>query len=255
MTEFFTNVNLTFFDWIILIWLIVIFPIDGFIASKWMKPSVINHQTNDKKNPRLFTHIYSITTLWLPAIAALYAWNYSGRDWADMGLQFNWSLTMSIVIAICVLTCCAHFFQLYLLVTNENKRFEYNSAVDAAGDAMYFMPRTKTELGSFSLLGTTAGITEEILFRGFLIWALDQFLPLYAAAFMAWGLFVILHLYQGWNQIPIIAFAGGVITIMYIACGSILPLMVFHILIDIVSGFVFWIGTQKTSSPNQAPTV
>ena len=54
-----------------------------------------------------------------------------------------------------------------------------------------------SERSSFAALCITAGICEELLFRGFLLWYLTELMPLPLAVIGTVALFVGVHVYQG----------------------------------------------------------
>ena len=67
----------------------------------------------------------------------------------------------------------------------------------ALGTAEPILPHTTAERPEFLALSVTAGIREEILYRGFLIWYLASWLPLWAAATGSAAVFGWAHAYLG----------------------------------------------------------
>ena len=65
------------------------------------------------------------------------------------------------------------------------------------------------ELARFYGLSITAGIVEEVLWRGFLIWYLSQFMPVWGAALISTIGFGLAHAYQGLRQVPQITIVGA----------------------------------------------
>ncbi|MEH7379023.1 CPBP family intramembrane glutamic endopeptidase [Bacillus sp. JJ1533] len=101
------------------------------------------------------------------------------------------------------------------------------------------LPVTDKEKKIWNYVSLTAGITEEIIYRGFLIFALGYFFP-----GLSIGLVIILsslmfgmaHTYQGFlTGVIRTTIFGLLFSILYIGIGSILPLIVFHFLIDYVA--------------------
>ncbi|MCM3600978.1 CPBP family intramembrane metalloprotease [Robertmurraya korlensis] len=83
----------------------------------------------------------------------------------------------------------------------------------------------------------TAGITEEIIYRGFLIFALTQLFP----SFSVWMVFILssllfglAHTYQGFLNVIKTSLFGLFFAILYMGLDSIVPLMILHFLIDYV---------------------
>ena len=49
------------------------------------------------------------------------------------------------------------------------------------GDLAHFLPQTTTDFRRYVAVSITAGIVEEIIYRGFVLWYLSLFMPLWGA--------------------------------------------------------------------------
>ena len=98
------------------------------------------------------------------------------------------------------------------------------------------LPRTVDERTAFALLAVTAGVCEELIFRGFGIayvrwlWPGATHFWLIAITSAAFGL---AHLYQGVRGVLLTGLVGAVLASLVLATGSLLPAMVIHALIDL----------------------
>jgi len=98
------------------------------------------------------------------------------------------------------------------------------------------LPRTVDERTTFALLAVTAGVCEELIFRGFGIayvrwlWPGATHFWLIAITSAAFGL---AHLYQGVRGVLLTGLVGAVLASLVLATGSLLPAMVIHALIDL----------------------
>jgi membrane protease YdiL (CAAX protease family) len=112
----------------------------------------------------------------------------------------------------------------------------------AGGDRLLRMlPRTRAERRSFAALALTAGITEEVIWRGFglgLLFALLPRAPVAVPIALAALAFGWAHLYQGWTGILATALLGGLFAWLYWATGSLLPPMLLHVLVDLRAALV-----------------
>ena len=100
------------------------------------------------------------------------------------------------------------------------------------------LPITKKEKKTWSLLSLTAGITEEILYRGFLIYAISSLLPdlsIWIVAILSSVLFGLAHTYQGAPGVIKTSFVGFLFALLYLSTGSIIPVIILHFLIDYVA--------------------
>jgi CAAX protease family protein len=107
------------------------------------------------------------------------------------------------------------------------------------------LPRTAAELRWFELVSITAGVCEELLYRGFLIWYLSHWMSIVPAAFLAAAIFGIAHLYQGIGGILRTGALGGFLASIYLLTRSLYLPMVLHFLADVYSGHVMYEAYQR----------
>ncbi|GII29026.1 CPBP family intramembrane glutamic endopeptidase [Planotetraspora mira] len=99
----------------------------------------------------------------------------------------------------------------------------------------HLLPRTAVERWYAAGLSVTAGITEEIVYRGLLIAVGTGALGLSreTAASAALVVFVAGHLYQGWRGMLMVTLIGFGLTMLYLRTGSLLLPILLHALIDL----------------------
>lgn len=98
------------------------------------------------------------------------------------------------------------------------------------------LPSTPSELKLFSAVALTAGICEEILFRGFFLWYLEAYLGLVVAILVSSIVFGAAHAYQGWrNGLRIVPLAL-ILALLYVGTGSLWVPMLLHGLVDFTQG-------------------
>jgi len=87
----------------------------------------------------------------------------------------------------------------------------------------------------------TAGVTEEIIFRGFLFYLLIAVFPAISTVMIivaASAVFGLCHMYQGINGIIMTAAIGALLGYLFIATGSLIPVILLHFIIDLANVFV-----------------
>ena len=104
------------------------------------------------------------------------------------------------------------------------------------GQLILMMPHNGSELMRFNMLSITAGVVEETLWRGFLIWYLAQFVPLWAAAVISAVGFGIAHGYQGLANVPKVMLVGAIFSGLYVLSGSLWLPMILHAVVDLLQG-------------------
>ena len=114
------------------------------------------------------------------------------------------------------------------------------------------IPHTPGEYRLFVPLSVTAGICEEFLFRGYLVWVLAFWIGVVPAAIVSMAVFGLAHGYQG-GKFGFRAFGVGVLLgVMALVTRSVLPGMLLHAAIDLGSG---WITYTAMSRGGESPRV
>src|SRR5262245_22558987 len=100
------------------------------------------------------------------------------------------------------------------------------------------LPHTRKEMIYFVLLSMTAGICEEILFRGYLLWYLSCLVPVVAACLAGALLFGMAHAYQGSGGVLRTGLVGAGLVALYLISGSLWLPMLLHAFVDVNSGLL-----------------
>jgi uncharacterized protein len=175
--------------------------------------------------PRRAAYYSSIASLWVLALLTFSASRLSGLGAADLGLTS----------------------------TSAGSFLAWAAALTAAGVAVLFafrfagfregpmvrelMPQDGADRLLFVGLSVTAGITEEFIFRGFLLYALVQAtgsLPL--AIFVGSAAFGVVHAYQHPVGALRAGLLGAILAAPLLLEGTLYPAIAAHALIDILSG-------------------
>jgi len=109
---------------------------------------------------------------------------------------------------------------------------------ESFGRTAAVLPRTPLEYRLFLAVSVTAGICEELLFRGYFFAMTSQWLTLAGAALVSAVIFGLGHAYQGWNGVLKTAIVGIVLGFVYIGTSSLVWPIVLHALIDVQGGSV-----------------
>ncbi len=100
----------------------------------------------------------------------------------------------------------------------------------------------------------TAGICEELLFRGFFIWTLQPWLTAWGAGIFGAVLFGFAHSYQGRSGAIRAGVGGVVMTAVYLVSGSLIPGIILHAIVDLGSGSTAWVALRDAPSEPAAAT-
>jgi membrane protease YdiL (CAAX protease family) len=103
-----------------------------------------------------------------------------------------------------------------------------------AGDIEALLPRTKNEKLWFIFVALSAGICEELVFRGYGLRLFESVgftgFPLLIVTAIVFGL---VHIYQGILGVLLTAAMGALFTVIYIQTGSLWWSILAHIFIDL----------------------
>ena len=111
----------------------------------------------------------------------------------------------------------------------------YRSA-DALKPLSFILPATMREREWFTFVCITAGICEELLFRGFLLYYLHVFpwkLNLTVALVIASVIFGIQHLYQGIGGVVQTTIMGFLFGLLFLLTGNLLQPILLHLAADL----------------------
>ena len=100
------------------------------------------------------------------------------------------------------------------------------------------LPRSDREAATFGGLAVTAGVCEEILYRGYLIAYLAAFMPLWPAAVVGGAAFGIAHAYQGGAGMLKTGATGILNGLLYVGTGSLVWPTLIHAAVDLHGGAV-----------------
>jgi uncharacterized protein len=182
---------------------------------------------------------------WGLAVLALIVWlSAPGVDAGAVGLQWpqRWPglLTTGVVLLVLVFVVASTrvLRSGALLEAAEPARRpgEGRHAEPSGAATLALLPRTAAERRLFTLVGVTAGVCEEWLYRGFflaVVAALAGGLPTGVLVLVAAVAFGLAHAYQGRAGIVTTGVLGGVMAAVYLDTGSLLLPVVLHALIDL----------------------
>jgi membrane protease YdiL (CAAX protease family) len=112
------------------------------------------------------------------------------------------------------------------------------------------LPSTARERWWFAGLSCGAGISEELFFRGFLLWYLSAYaapkLSFVGLVVVSSAVFGFCHIYQGWTGVVGTGVLGGVLGWLYVSTGSLLLPIVIHALLDLRILAIFTPGRLRS---------
>ncbi|WP_300553148.1 CPBP family intramembrane glutamic endopeptidase [Maricaulis sp.] len=223
------------------------------VLGWWREPRIKARIRAGGEDARLPVYNSVMLHLWALSGLVLALWLLSGRNLADIGLQAGpggwpgwlaWGITAAGIAYL--------IFSLVSASLSRKSRIDLRRQIAESGDLDMIRPESAAEFRRFNWVAVTAGVTEEILFRGFLIAIFALFLPLWAAAIAALALFVLGHSYQGPAGMLRILPISIILTMTYVLSGSLWPGIILHAFVDLAGGGLFQITAKFDAADREA---
>jgi uncharacterized protein len=181
---------------------------------------------------------------WGLSVLALVVWlSAPGVDAGQVGLRWpqRWpgpvtGLVVLLVLAFVVVSTRALRSGALLEASPARRPGDGRHAEPAAHATLALLPRTAGERRLFTVVGVTAGVCEEWLYRGFflaVVAGLADGLPAGLLVVVGAVAFGLAHAYQGPVGILTTGLLGGVMAALYLQTGSLLLPVLLHAAIDL----------------------
>ena len=238
-------------DHVFVLLLVLVQPVHGAAAFRRYHAHIVaGHAANRR---RLYTETLALE--WLALAGLVLAWMMLERPAASLGLIVPHG--GGFWISACVVLILAAFLVRSLRSARCMTEFEKAGHRGSLGELVHFLPRTDREFRHFVGLSITAGIVEELVYRGFLLWYLSVHAPLWVAVLLSSVAFGPAHSYQGISGFVRTGLAGFAFAILYVASGSIWLPIIAHAMIDILQGAMIleiFRRDRGTATSRDAPT-
>ena len=227
-----STIDANLFDHVIFLLLLVGLPAGGWYSVRKVRRQLA---AGVPYTTRIADYRNNMLIMWGVTLALLVLWLFLGRDWAVLGLlppgggygYFSIALLMGIG-----LIGLNAYSEMQVRKSDEVAR----AFVEAARDFEFALPHSERDLRWFYGMSVTAGVTEEVLYRGFLIAYFSSFVPTVGAVLLSTLIFGVAHSYQGGKGVIKTAVVGLVLATMYVLSGSLLLPIIAHILVDVFGG-------------------
>jgi len=231
-------------DHVFLFVLLIVAPIHGALALR----KILRKIEAGERAYRV--KLYRETTLveWAALAVLSIAWYLLSRPAADLGLVLPTGAAGyagAAVVALATILLTWSWMRTRRMTLEDKARH-----AKALGKLAFFLPQNAHQFRNFVALSVTAGIVEEIVYRGFVIWYLTQFMPIWAAVIVSSLVFGLGHSYQGTSGATRAGLVGLVFAVLYVSTGSILLPIIAHAVLDILQGaYVFEILRDTPREP------
>lgn len=197
---------------------------------------------------RLREYRQTMVAEWVLAAAALGLWFWADRGLAvlGLGLPTDWRHAVAAIAGILVAAGLA--LQTRAIAGSADAR---RSVAGQLGEFGIFLPHSRHELRWFVALSLTAGVCEELLYRGYLIWYLEQFAGPIVAVVVSSVVFGLAHAGYGTKTGVKAGLLGLVFAGLYLFSGALWVPMLVHVAIDVGAGTTGWLVLGGASRPDE----
>lgn len=190
-----------------------------------------------EKSARLQLYVYILFITWTLTIALAFVWMRSGRSFADLGLRVGTAKRLVGGLAAAALYVVFALRQRSALIGQQHLLIKVSESFT---DVTTLMPTSANERWTFRAMSITAGICEEIFFRGFVFWYLASYAGTIAAVLGSALLFGFDHRYLGAKYVLRTAIGGVAFALLVVLSGSLWAAIIVHTTADLVSGDLGW---------------
>jgi membrane protease YdiL (CAAX protease family) len=200
-------------------------------------PRLVRSSPAGPGRARSRAYLESALIEWGLFFAVLGWWMIRGRPLPAVGLgsPSGWGFWVAVVLALGAIG----FATWQRLSLTRSRDEEVRRAVLARLESLRpLLPHTRAEMTRFGLVSLTAGVCEELLFRGFVLWYLASLIPPATAMLVGAALFGMAHAYQGTKGVLQTGLMGLGLVAFYAVSGSLWVPMVLHAFVDVNSGLI-----------------
>jgi membrane protease YdiL (CAAX protease family) len=217
-------------DHVLLVVIAIVSPLFDWL---WLYPRFLRAAKAGVPDARRRLYLMGILSSWGLTVCVLALWTADRRPWAGLGLGVSTPLRTGIGVAL----VAAYLFLIWkarrTLLARPDRLERFRRRL---GDGDPLMPRTPGERQGFTVVAITAGICEELLYRGFVLWYLSVWTGPVLAVVISSALFGFAHLYLGVAHVVRTALVGLILALIYLAVGALWPVILIHAAMDLVAG-------------------
>ena len=216
--------------WLLTFVLAIVVPTVGYVRFRKLLAA---GDSADPRRARLALYGRIIRTQWLLVGAMFVVLGLHGLSARDVGQRLGdarvtCAATVSLIFILGVV---------FAIMASRVRRARREQLETALGRFRWLVPTSGAELLAFAAVCLTAGICEELLYRG---WLVNLLLALTGSTWVAVALgavvFGLAHAYQGAIGVLRTAVIGLQLAVLFVGVGSLIPGQVLHTGVDLVAG-------------------
>jgi membrane protease YdiL (CAAX protease family) len=203
-----------------------------------------------RRDARLASYRDIMIMEWCLALGLLTWWLALGRGAGAAGLGLTVAGWQWLAVGLGVVGTVLLGVQMVTTLRDPSKLAEVTDKARSLAD---LVPRTEAETRRFDALSVTAGICEEVLYRGLLLGSLTPLMGVWPAVAVSSVVFGLGHAYQGAAGVLKTGVVGLVLALLTVFSGSLWVAMVLHAALDLTSGRLMRAGLRAAPGGDAGP--
>lgn len=204
------------------------------LVDFWLYPFLVRASAAGVPGARARAYLVNILTSWGFTACVIALWAVRERPWNALRLGFATPLRLGAGLALAAIVVVLLLVQRRALLARPDRLARLLGKMKMS-NAEALLPHTRGERRGFAVVSITAGICEEVLFRGFVMWYFAGW-GIVAAVAVSSLFFGLGHIYLGVPHVLRTAIIGLVFAFIVLAAGSLWPAIIIHAAIDLNSG-------------------
>ena len=216
------------------------------LADLWFYPRLERAAATGAAGVRARFYRIGALSSWLLTACVIAVAAERRLPWSELRLGIPTPLRAAIGAAFAIVYSIVAFAQRRALVADPPRLVR---VMRKYATANALLPHTRSEFGTFSFLAVTAGVCEEVVYRGFVLWFAAAWLGVWGGVVVSSLLFGFAHIYLGLKHVIRTAMAGLIFALVVLAASSLVPAMIIHALADLIGGDLGFRALSAAPSP------
>jgi membrane protease YdiL (CAAX protease family) len=189
-------------------------------------------------NARTNEYLFTIAMEWGLTLALLAGWLWAARPLQWIGVTLPEGTGAWWTLLVCAVGIAFYVQQARSVAASPDVQASLLAQIESQPNVRMVLPATAREARVFMAVSITAGICEEVLYRGYLLWYLQSLGLGHGAVVVAMVAFGLAHVFQGIRGMVGAVVMGAVFMAVYLLTGSLVAPIVLHATVDLANGLM-----------------
>jgi membrane protease YdiL (CAAX protease family) len=247
---------MTLFDHLFALILLLGIMVFGAWNSSASKLARLARRIADDPRARTNEYLWTIAFEWSLTLPLLAWWQWADRPLPALGVVLPEGTGAWWTLLLCIGGIALYAQQARAVAASPDAQAGLLKQIESQPNVRMILPVTVREARVFIGVSITAGICEEVFYRGYLLWYLQSLGLGLGAVVVAMVAFGLAHAFQGIRGMLATGLMGAVFMGAYLLTGSLVAPIVLHATVDLANGLMAYRVLQRTeTSASSGPAV